>query len=203
MLLLIMILKTLEENGDEAVAILVKRNIKDLQEADLKKTIIPAKSQSEEEEQQTQLLVLTEEPIKNIFPHVKEYLDLLEDVCNKDDHFLGSPCDDNFWPKFAWELSQRRRVLISSPLCESFCSRMCAFYRSAKNPVSDMQKIDKWKRGKHLEILEKIFGEHGYKFAFVPKTPPSSSSIKRAYHVGGAFRFLRGKIVISLIVFIN
>ncbi|KAJ0476707.1 hypothetical protein HanHA300_Chr13g0480311 [Helianthus annuus] len=135
--------------------------------------------------------------------HVKEYLDLLEDVCNKDDHFLGSPCDDNFWLKFAWELSQRRRVLISSPLCESFCSRMCAFYRSAKNPVSDMQKIDKWKLGKHLEILEKIFGEHGYKFAFVPKTPPSSSSIKRAYHVGGAFRFLRGKIVISLIVFIN
>ncbi|KAJ0752114.1 hypothetical protein HanPI659440_Chr09g0320631 [Helianthus annuus] len=94
--------------------------------------------------------------------HVKEYLDLLEDVCNKDDHFLGSPCDDNFWPKFAWELSQRRR-----------------------NPVSDMQKFDKWKLGKHLEILEKIFGEHGYKFAFVPETPPSSSSIKRAYHVGG------------------
>ncbi|KAJ0483839.1 hypothetical protein HanIR_Chr13g0669101 [Helianthus annuus] len=120
----------------------------------------------------------------------------------------------NFWPKFAWELSQRRRVLISSPLCESFCSRMCAFYRSAKvmstlvffprkvlrlfldqlisytfcvlqNPVSDMQKFDKWKLGKHLEILEKIFGEHGYKFAFVPETPPSSSSIKRAYHVGG------------------
>ncbi|MFS8022729.1 hypothetical protein Hanom_Chr16g01442921 [Helianthus anomalus] len=135
--------------------------------------------------QQFELKNKLESPNCPLCAHVKEYLDLLEDVCNKDEHFLGSPCDNNFWPKFAWELSQRRRVLISSPLCESFCSRMCAFYRSAKNPVSDMQKFDKCKLGKHLEILEKIFGEHGYKFAFVLETPPSSSSIKRAYHVGG------------------
>lgn len=58
-----------------------------------------------------------------------------------------------------------------------------------QNPASDLHKLDKWKAEKHLEILEKIFGEHGDKFMFVPETPPSISSIERAYHVDGTSFF--------------